>query len=53
MNEVVYRVRDKVNSYNLPFPDEYWMTREEAQKFADDDAPDGWAGKLEVYESEL
>jgi hypothetical protein len=52
MGKKVYRVVLKDNPYVSPFPDEIWPTREAAEKFADVDAPDGWAGKLVVVESE-
>jgi len=48
-----YRVVAKDNAYLLPFPDESWPTREQAQRFADTDAPDGWAGKLTVVEIDV
>lgn len=47
-----YRVVEKGNPIVSPFPDEKWPTREQAQQFADKDAPDGWAGRLEVMESD-
>ena len=47
-----YRVVEKDNQYVSPFPDLTWPTREEAEKFANEDAPDGWAGKLVVVEPE-
>jgi hypothetical protein len=45
-----YRVVEKDNPLVLPFPDLSWPTREQAEQFADHDAPDGWAGKLAVVE---
>lgn len=49
---IVYRVVETANPVLSPFPDELWPTREQAEKFANEDAPDGWAGRLTVVSSD-
>jgi hypothetical protein len=50
-NNMKYRVVETANPLVSPFPDHTWPAREQAQQFADNDAPDGWAGKLTVVET--
>jgi len=50
-SRMVYRVVETANPLVTPFPDNLWHNKEDAEKFANEDAPDGWAGKLTVVES--
>lgn len=43
-----YHVVSTEDTLISPFPDQEWPTREQATKFANEDAPNGWAGKLTV-----
>jgi hypothetical protein len=48
-----YRVVILTDSEVSPFPQHVWPTREQAEKFANEEAPNGWAGKLVVVENEV